>query len=129
MAALDAVTETRLWLVGLGTVGQWLLRALHSQAPTLVSRYGFVPKVIGVANARDGFVYNSSGLDLLTLLELVSSERSIAEHPGVRHWPSTVEGLGATEADVLVEVTSSSAEDGGDPGATHIRDALVAGSR
>jgi homoserine dehydrogenase len=124
LAALAVVKETRLWIVGLGTVGQWLVRALHAHAPRLATRYGFVPKVVGVANARDGFVYTSSGLDLLTLLELASSERSIAEHPGVRHWPSTVEGLGATEADVLVEVTSSSAEGEGEPGVTHMRDAL-----
>lgn len=50
-----------MWVVGLGTVGQWLLRALHSQAPRLAGRYGFVPKVVGVANSRDGFVYRNRG--------------------------------------------------------------------
>jgi homoserine dehydrogenase len=63
------MNEVRLWVVGLGTVGQWLLRAVHSHTPRLASRYGFVPKVVGVANARDGFVYNASGLDPLSVLE------------------------------------------------------------
>jgi hypothetical protein len=49
-------------VVGLGTVGQWLLRAVHAQMPRLASRYGFVPKVVGVANARDGFVVHMSRL-------------------------------------------------------------------
>jgi homoserine dehydrogenase len=118
--------EVRIWLVGLGTVGQWLLRAMHVQTPRLAGRYGFVPKVVGVANARDGFVYDSSGLDPQTVLEFASAQRSLTELDGVRHWPSSLEGLDATEADVLVEVTASSA-DSGEPGVTHMRDALKRG--
>lgn len=115
--------EVRLWIIGLGTVGQWLLRALHLQGPRLAGRYGFVPKVVGVANARDGFVYDSGGLDPTTVLELVSTRRSLCELDGIRHWTSSEQGLGATEADVLVEVTASSAEDG-EPGVTRMRQAL-----
>lgn len=119
--------EVRVWIVGLGTVGRWVLRALHSGAPTLAGRYGFVPKVVGVANARDGFVYSANGLDPSTLLGLVSSARSIAEHPGIRHWPSSIEGLRATEADLLVEVTASPSAEDGEPGVTHMRKALGRG--
>ncbi len=118
--------EVRIWIVGLGTVGQWLLRAMHEQAPRLADRYGFVPKVVGVANAREGFVYDASGLDPRTVLELASAGRSLAELDGIRHWPSSAQGLAATEADVLVEVTASSA-DSGEPGVTHMRDALRRG--
>jgi homoserine dehydrogenase len=118
--------EVRIWIVGFGTVGQWLLRALHSQAPRLASRYGFVPKVVGVGNSRDGFVYNANGLDPQAVLELASAGRSLAELDGIRHWPSSAEGLAAAEADVLVEVTASPAE-GGEPGVTHMREALRRG--
>jgi homoserine dehydrogenase len=119
--------ETRVWIVGLGTVGQWLLRVLHEGGPKLASRYGFVPKIIGVANARDGFVYSSDGLNPLTLLAHASSGRSLAKLPGVRHCQTSVEGIDATEADVLVEVTASSARDDGEPGVTHMRRALHRG--
>ena len=60
--------------LGLGTVGQWVLRAMHSQAPRLEDRYAFVPKVMGVANARDGFVYDASGIDPQTVLEFASAD-------------------------------------------------------
>jgi homoserine dehydrogenase len=116
------VNEVRVWVVGLGTVGRWLLNALHLRAATLADRYGFIPKVVGVANARDGFMYSESGLDPLTVLRLASDGRPIDEHPGVRRWASSVEGLRATEADVLVEVTASAND--GEPGITHMRDAL-----
>ena len=115
--------QVRLWVVGFGTVGQWLVRALHAHAESLADRYGFAPIVVGIANARDGFIYRSKGLDVPTVLGLASSGRSLAEHPGIRRLPSAVEGLGATEADVLVEVTASRPADG-EPGFTHMRDAL-----
>jgi homoserine dehydrogenase len=121
-----AMKDVRVWVVGLGTVGQWLLRALHERAASLQGRYGFFPTVIGVASARHGFVHDADGLDLLTVLEHVSRERPLKELPGVRHWPNAVEGLGATDADVLIEVTASSVENG-TPGVTHMREALRRG--
>jgi homoserine dehydrogenase len=122
------MNDVRIWIVGLGTVGQWLLHALHSQAPRLGDRYGFVPKVVGVGNARDGFVFDSSGLDAKSVLEFAASRRALGELAGIRHWPSNAGGLAATEADVLVEVTASPA-DSGEPGVTHMRMRFGAGFR
>jgi homoserine dehydrogenase len=92
----------------------------------LASRYGFLPQIVAVANARDGFVSDSRGLDPLAVLEHVSRGRRLDELPGVRHFRSSLDGLGATEADVLVEVTASPAESG-EPGFTHMREALRSG--
>jgi homoserine dehydrogenase len=118
--------ELRIWVVGFGTVGQWLLRALDAQAERLSTRHGVSPIVVGVANARDGFVHDGDGLDIPSLLSLASHGRSIAEHPGVQHSSSAIEGLRATEADLLVEVTASPAADG-EPGVAHMREALGRG--
>jgi homoserine dehydrogenase len=116
----------RIWLVGFGTVGQWLVRALDSEAERLAARYGVAVTVVGVANARDGFIYDEDGLDLPSLLALASAGGSIAEQPGVRRWPSAIEGLRATDADALVEVTASPSADG-EPGLAHMREALGRG--
>ena len=118
-----SVKPVRIWLVGFGTVGQWLVRALDSEAERLAVRYGISVTVVGLANARDGFIYDGNGLDLGSVSALVAGGRSIAEQPGVRSWPSAVEGLRATEADVLVEVTASPSSDG-EPGFSHMREAL-----
>jgi homoserine dehydrogenase len=118
-------TELRIWVVGLGTVGQWLLRALDSDAERLARRYGVGFTVVGVANARDGFIHDAEGLDVSALLELIGEGRSIVDVPGVRHWRSALEGLRETEADVLVEVTGSPAD--GEPGYAHMREALSRG--
>ena len=113
----------RVWLVGFGTVGRWLALTLDAEAERLAARYGVGVAVVGLANARDGFVYDADGLDLQWVLRLASEGRSLTEQPGVRHWPSAVEGLRATEADLLVEVTASPSVDG-EPGLAHMREAL-----
>ena len=111
--------------MGLGTVGQWLLRALDQQGAFLERRYGFAPVLAGAANARDGFVHRADGLDLPTLLGLASAGRRLTDHPNVEHWPTALEGIRATEADILVEVTASPAD--GEPGSAHMREALGRG--
>jgi homoserine dehydrogenase len=120
------VKPLRIWLVGLGTVGQWLARALDTNSERLAGRYGVGVSVVGLANARDGFIYYANGLDLPSVLGLASAGRSIAEQPGVRAWPSGIKGLRATEADLLVEVTASPSTDG-EPGLAHMREALGRG--
>jgi homoserine dehydrogenase len=80
---------------------------------------------VGVANARDGFIYNADGLDPSAVLGLIARGGSIADQSGVRHWPSAIEGLKASEADVLVEVTGSPVD--GEPGFSHMREALGRG--
>ena len=116
----------RVWLVGFGTVGRWLGAALHDQAERLAERYGVEATVVGVANARDGFVHAPEGLDLSSALALANEGRPLSELPGARGWPTALEGLRATEADLLVEVTASPAT-GGEPGLSHMREALGRG--
>ena len=120
------VKPLRVWLAGFGTVGQWLAGALVSRADRLAGQYGVDVAVVGLSNRRDGFIYDDDGLDLACVLGFVSAGRSIAEQPGVRHWSSTIEGLRATEADLLVEVTASRSTDG-EPGLAHMREALGRG--
>jgi homoserine dehydrogenase len=102
------------------------VRALDSEGERLAGRYGIGVTVVGLASARDGFIYDGNGLDLRSVLGLASEGRSIAGQRGVLCWPSAVEGLRATEADLLVEVTASPSGDG-EPGVAHIREALGRG--
>ena len=116
----------RTWLVGFGTVGRWLAAALDAQAARLASRYGCAVQVVGIANAREGFVYRADGLDLAAALAAAGAGRPIGAQRGARTWPSVIEGLRATEADLLVEVTASPPADG-EPGLAHMLEALHRG--
>ena len=116
----------RIWLVGFGMVGGWLAGALDAQAGRLASRYGCAVRVVGLANARDGFVYDPDDLDLGSVRAAASSGLPITEQRAARVWPRAIDGLRATEADLLVEVTASPPADG-EPGLTHMREALGRG--
>jgi homoserine dehydrogenase len=117
----------RIWVVGFGTVGRWLLAALHEHAERLAARYGVAISVVGLANARDGFICDPAGLDLPAVLKLAAAGSPITQLPGVQRWPNAIDGLRATQADILVEVTASPAADSGEPGLSHIREALQRG--
>jgi homoserine dehydrogenase len=109
----------RLWIVGFGTVGQWLIRALADRGADLTERYGVRFEIVGVANRTDGFFYRERGLDLRGV-------SSLTDLPDVRRWPTALEGLRETEADVLVEV-SESPPPSGEPGRSHLEEALRRG--
>jgi homoserine dehydrogenase len=102
-----------------------VLGALGRGSDSIAARYDVALTVVGVANARDGFVHDPSGLDLDAVLELSADGRALTELPGTARWPTSAAGMAATDADVLVEVSSSAA--GGEPGFTHMRDALERG--
>jgi homoserine dehydrogenase len=120
------VSGLRVWIVGFGTVGRWVAGALRAQGPQLASRYGADVTVVGIGNARDGFAYHPDGLNLGAVLAAASGGRPITEQPGARAWPTAIDGLRGTEADLLVEVTGSPPA-AGEPGLTHMREALRRG--
>lgn len=117
------MSPIRIWLVGFGTVGRWLGSTIEAQAARIASRYGQEIRVVGIASARDGFVSDERGLDVASVLAAAADGRPITGQRGARAWPSAIEGMRATEADLLVEVTASPQADG-EPGLTHMREAL-----
>jgi len=120
--------RSRIWIVGFGTVGRWLVSALHSQEQRLAARDGIGFDVTGIANAHDGFVHSPRGLDLEAVLQLTAAGGSITALPGVRRWRDVAEALSSADADpdVLVEVSASPRFDG-QPGLAHMQEAIRRG--
>src|SRR5258708_5131644 len=116
----------RLSLVGFGVVGQGFAELLAAKHAFLKQHYEVDMKLVAVANARNGFMYCEDGVVISKLLEVVGMERPLIEEQGVAHWDSALEGLQATSADVLVEVTPTNLRDA-EPGMSHIRMALSKG--
>ncbi|MBX5448997.1 homoserine dehydrogenase [Thermogemmatispora sp.] len=122
------VKEMRLALIGFGTVGQGLAELLMEKREWLRAAYGLDARLVAVATARSGFLARAEGLDEAELLRLAASGQPLTAYtaPGMRHWPTVGEGLAATGADVLIEVTGTNLHDG-EPGLSHIRQALEQG--
>jgi homoserine dehydrogenase len=120
------VKRFRVSIVGFGTVGQWLVRALEEHRARIGERYALSFEVVGLANRRDGFVYCKDGIHLRSALKLTVAGDSLRKLEGVSCWATALEGIKATEADVLVEVTASPAPSG-EPGLSHLEEALGRG--
>ena len=117
---------TRIWVVGFGTVGQWLIRALSETGREIAERHGVRFEVVGIASRRSGFVWDEAGLDLERALELAEGGGALSDLPADARFETALEGLRTTEADVLVEVSQSPASNG-EPGLSHLLEALGRG--
>jgi homoserine dehydrogenase len=118
--------QIRLSLVGFGVVGQGFAELLMTKHDFLKQYYGVDISLVGVANARHGFIYRQDGLHIPSLLEIATEKGPLTDYPGITHWDSVLEGLQASSADVLVEVTPTNLRDA-EPGMSHIRVALSKG--
>jgi len=118
--------QLRLSIVGFGVVGQGLAELLSAKKDLLQQQYDLSVTLVGVANARHGFIYKEDGLDIPLLLELAAAREPITRHPHVQHWEHALEGLQATQADMLAEATGTNLRDA-EPGMSHIRAALMKG--
>jgi homoserine dehydrogenase len=118
--------QIRLSLIGFGAVGRGFAELLLKKRALLRQAYDLEITLVSVANARHGFIYREDGLDLATLLQLTSAGRALADYPGIHYWKTAREGLQATSADVMVELTGTNLRDA-EPGISHIRLALVRG--
>jgi homoserine dehydrogenase len=120
------VKRVRLWVVGFGTVGQWLVRALDENPARFRDQFRLSFEVVALANRRDGFVYRQRGVDVRSALRLAGAGKALTDLTDVSHWPTALEGIRATDADVLVEVSASPASSG-EPGRSHLQEALARG--
>ncbi len=116
----------RLSIIGFGVVGQGLAELLALKQAQLRNQFGLEVVLVSVANSRHGFIYREGGLDISTLLALSAAHLPLSNHPHVRHWANALEGLQATQADVLAEATATNLYDA-EPGLSHIRTALSKG--
>jgi homoserine dehydrogenase len=114
-------TPVRVGVIGTGTVGQWLLRAIGRRG----ARDGVDLRVVALSG-RDGAVSRAGGLDLDAALALRARGEPVTKLAGVERWPAALEAIGTLDLDVLVEVTQSPPS-GGEPGLSHIRAALGRG--
>ncbi len=117
----------RLSLAGFGVVGRGFVELLQRKQEYLRQAFEIDVRLVGVGNARHGFIYREDGLDLSRVLELGASGRPLTDYEDARHWETILEGLQETGANLLVEATSTNLRDA-EPGLSHIVTALRMGA-
>jgi homoserine dehydrogenase len=111
--------HTRVAILGLGVVGRWVLGAIERDA------HGLNLRIVAAADRGSGLVHRAGGLEVRELLAAKNGAGGLAELERVQRWPTAADGLPEIDFDVLVEVSQSPVD--GEPGLTHIREALGRG--
>ena len=112
--------QYNLCFLGFGNVGRALARLLVAKSAELRDQYGVEFRVTGVASRRIGWLANSDGFDVATLLSNVPlAEQSSADN--ITGW------LKAAQPDAVFETTSLN-PDSGQPAIDHVRAILDAGA-
>jgi len=110
----------RIILVGFGFLGREFVGAISRKLDVLMGVDGEF-RLVGVSDI-DGYAYDDSGLDLQKL----SSTQKISNYPSFSKGGYSLELIEKSNADIMVEATITNIRDG-EPGLTHIREALKRG--
>jgi len=112
----------RIGLIGFGNVGQGFVRILARKEAVLRERYGLRFKVVGIADPIKGSAYDPEGLDLREIVSLLDRDGNIKAFSGRKDIDSLFL-CRSPDVDVIAEATPTNIETG-EPGLTHIREAL-----
>jgi len=118
------MAKYRIAIVGFGVVGRGIGAILHEKRDFLKARYDFDFDVVGISDLIWDTVYNSDGINLGKALDLVGKKEKL--DPLGEVLPDSLTMIRETDYDILLEITPTNMETG-DPGYTHIREALKRG--
>ncbi len=107
-------------LIGFGFIGRELIRILRNKI-TVLRTIDKNFRVVGVADSK-GYIYNSEGINL----EKLSNVGKLLEYEGYKYGKLALELINENLCDIIVEATPTNIKDG-EPGLTHIRQALSRG--
>jgi len=118
--------DMKIALIGFGLVGQSFVKILKNKHEKLLEAYSFDAQLVAVSDILKGSVMDPKGLDLGALLKTVRETGSIEGYPGGVKGLDSLDTIRRSGADVVVEVTWTNLETG-EPGLTHIKEALRSG--
>ena len=111
--------QYNLCFLGFGNVGRALARLFVAKSAELHDQYGIEFRVTGVASRRIGWLANSDGFEVATLLSNLPLAEQSADN--ITGW------LKAAQPDAVFETTSLN-PDSGQPAIDHVRAILDAGA-
>ncbi len=117
--------KIRIGLIGFGDVGQGFTSLLRDKAPEILRQRGVELSLCFISGRSKGSVFIPQGIPLEKALEIFASGGTLDVVPG-RRAEDPRELLRQKAVDVLAETTPTNLETG-EPGLSHIREALEEG--
>jgi homoserine dehydrogenase len=116
----------KIALIGFGIVGQSFVRILKKKQRKLLQEHSLDVKLVAISDIMKGSILEHEGLDLEKLLSVIDETGKIDSYPRGVKGLNSLETIKQSGADVIVEVTWTNLETG-EPGLTHIKEALGSG--
>ena len=115
--------EVSLCLIGFGNAAQAFCKMLMEQEATLKQKCGTAVKVTAIATRRKGVLMDLAGIQLERALNEVGTAGKFMDENPQKISLNTLECIEQSKADVLIELSTVSIEDG-QPAIGHIETAL-----
>ena len=113
-------------IIGFGTVGRAFARKAAEKARSLRERHLLDFRIIGVYDPKFGSAFDRRGLDPLGLLRLLEGGKALSDYghgdPGL----TGIDMIRSPDVDLVIELTPTDLRTG-EPGLTHLREALGLG--
>lgn len=120
------MNEITIAMAGFGNVGKALVRLLDVKRAILNQKYGFDPKIIGIATGHHGISINPKGINTLKAIDLSNKNGNLEELSSNNPPRSIIDFIRGCQADVLFE-NSPVNHHTGQPATDHIKVALESG--
>lgn len=116
----------KVTLIGFGNLGRGFARMLLEKASKLKDAHDLSLQIVAVADV-DGVAIDEKGLDIEKLLDVMEEQSAISSYPdkGEEGKPA-VDVIREVDSDLVLELTPTNIETG-EPGITHIKEAMKAG--
>ena len=119
----------RIALIGFGTVGQGLAEILVDKGDSLEQQHDVRFQIVAVSDLLKGSLYQATGLDAATLLEVVRRTGKLEEYPvnrGLFTDLDSLETIRRSNADTVVEISWTDVQTG-QPAIDHVKAAFENG--
>lgn len=113
-------------IIGFGTVGRAFAKILSEKARSLRERHLLDLRIAGVYDPRFGSAFDPNGLDPLELLRLLDGGRKLSDYGRGEHGLTGIDMIRSPDIDLVIELTPTDLRSG-EPGLTHLREALRSG--
>ena len=120
-------SSPKVLLIGFGNVGHKLLEIFSKEKNKFPNLSFFDPRIVGIFTKSHGALVNKSGLDLKTALRNFSRRNKFSSNHQDFSKLSSIEAVKKFNYDTLIELSTLSIKEKGEPSVTFVREALKRG--
>ncbi len=119
------IKNQRLLFIGFGNVGKKVIEIFSAEKKKFPALKNYNPDVIGIFTKSHGSIENDAGIDLLRALDDYNNNRVFSSDNRDITNISSIKAVDNLDYDILVELSTLSIKEKGEPAVSYVRNALL----